>query len=131
VLRRRAFFSGRAQAADGLRDLAWFTPRGKEMTQEDWYAPASTVGFYLSGRDIPGRDARGAKITDDSFLAVLHAGDSPVSFVLPGPPWAQTYELVVDTSLESQETAPGTVHLAGGEITVPARSVLLLKAGAA
>ncbi|MET9520075.1 glycogen debranching protein GlgX [Streptomyces sp. NPDC002994] len=128
VLRRRAFFSGRAQAADGLRDLAWFTPRGEEMTQQDWYAPASTVGFYLSGRDIPGRDARGAKITDDSFLAVLHAGDSPVNFVLPGPPWARTYELVVDTSQESQEAAPGTVHLAGRAITVPGRSVLLLKA---
>ncbi|MET9511853.1 glycogen debranching protein GlgX [Streptomyces flavidovirens] len=131
VLRRRAFFSGRPQAADGLRDLAWFTPRGEEMTQEDWYAPASTVGFYLSGRDIPGRDARGAKITDDSFLAVLHAGESPASFVLPGPPWARTYEVVVDTSRESQEEGPGTVHPAGGEITVPARSVLLLKAGTA
>lgn len=38
VLRRRAFFSGRARAADGLRDLAWFTPHGTEMTERDWYA---------------------------------------------------------------------------------------------
>ncbi|MGW7050905.1 glycogen debranching protein GlgX [Streptomyces sp. NPDC054887] len=131
VLRRRAFFSGRPQAADGLRDLAWFTPLGQEMTQQDWYAPASTVGLYLSGRDIPGRDAVGAKITDDSFLAVLHAGDFPVDFTLPGPPWARTYEVVVDTSLEGQEEAPGTVHAAGAAITVPARSVLLLRAGTA
>lgn len=75
VLRRRAFFSGRPQAADGLRDLAWFTPRGEEMTAQDWYAPAATLGLFLSGRDIPGRDARGEQIVDDSFLAILHAAD--------------------------------------------------------
>ena len=127
VLRRRAFFSGRAQAPDGLRDLAWFTRQGAEMTEEDWYAPAATVGLYLSGRDIPGRDARGEQVTDDSFLAVLHAGDRPADFLLPGPPWADAYELVLDTSREDQSAAPGTVHDGGAPFTVPARSVLLLR----
>ncbi|WP_405602320.1 glycogen debranching protein GlgX [Streptomyces sp. NBC_01410] len=127
VLRRRAFFSGRARAADGLRDLAWFTPHGTEMTERDWYAPASTLALYLSGRDIPGRDARGAEVTDDSFLTVLHAAQGPTSFRLPGPPWAQAYELVVDTSLDDQASAPGTVFAGGETVTVPARSVLLLR----
>ncbi|MFD5717697.1 glycogen debranching protein GlgX [Streptomyces sp. NPDC127036] len=127
VLRRRAFFSGRAHSADGLRDLAWFTARGTEMTERDWYAPAATVGMYLSGRDIPGRDALGVPVTDDSFLAVLHAGDRPASFELPGLPWAARYEVVVDTSREEQGEAPGVVHRAGTAITVPGRSVLLLK----
>ncbi|MGP4092211.1 glycogen debranching protein GlgX [Streptomyces sp. KR55] len=129
VLRRRAFFSGRAHSADGLRDLAWFTPRGTEMTERDWYAPAATLGMYLSGRDIPGRDERGAPILDDSFLAVLHAGERPVSFVLPGPPWAEHYEVVVDTSREEQGEEPGVVRRAGATITVPGRAVLLLKVG--
>jgi glycogen operon protein len=128
VLRRRAFFSGRAHSADGLRDLAWFTARGTEMTERDWYAPAATLGMYLSGRDIPGRDALGAPVTDDSFLAVLHAGDGPQSYVLPGGPWARTYEVVVDTSLEEQEDAPAVTHAAGAVITVPGRTVLLLRA---
>jgi glycogen operon protein len=83
--------------------------------------------MYLSGRDIPGRDERGAPILDDSFLTVLHAGDRPVSFVLPGSPWADEYELVVDTSREQQAEAPGVVHRAGEAITVPARAVLLLR----
>ncbi|MFJ9032560.1 glycogen debranching protein GlgX [Streptomyces sp. NPDC102274] len=125
VLRRRAFFSGRPQAPDGLRDLAWFTPQGSEMTEEDWYAPARTLGLFLSGRDIPGRDARGEKITDDSFLTVLHADGRPVEFVLPGPPWARTYELLVDTAREDQTKAPGTVYEGGATVTVPARAVLL------
>jgi glycogen operon protein len=127
VLRRRAFFSGRAHSADGLRDLAWFTARGTEMTEGDWYAPAATLGMYLSGRDIPGRDERGDPILDDSFLAVLHAGEKPVRFTLPGPPWAEHYEVLVDTSREDQTEGPGTVHAAGTDITVPERAVLLLR----
>ncbi len=85
VLRRRSFFSGRAHSADGLRDLAWFTPHGREMTEGDWYAPAATLGMYLSGRDIPGRDEQGAPVLDDSFLAVLHAGAGPGGLRPPGP----------------------------------------------
>ncbi|MFH9615852.1 glycogen debranching protein GlgX [Streptomyces pratensis] len=127
VLRRRAFFAGTPQAPDGLRDLAWFTTEGTEMTEGDWYSPASTLALYLSGRDIPGRDARGGQITDDSFLAVLHADHRPCDFRLPGPPWAQTYELVLDTSREDQSTAPGTLHAGGAALTVPGRSVLLLR----
>ena len=127
VLRRRAFFSGRAHSADGLRDLAWFTPRGAEMTEGDWYAPAATLGMYLSGRDIPGRDEYGAQILDDSFLTVLHAGGEPVEFVLPGPPWAERYEVVVDTGREEQASEPGAAHRAGTAITVPGRTVLLLR----
>ncbi|WP_237293360.1 MULTISPECIES: glycogen debranching protein GlgX [Streptomyces] len=127
VLRRRAFFSGRAQGSDGLRDLAWFTPAGAEMTERDWYAPSAALGLYLSGRDIPGRDERGRQVTDDSFLALLHSGDRPVEWVLPGPPWAGEYELVLDTSREEQEDAPGTRYRAGQPLTVPARSVLLLR----
>ncbi|MFE9707394.1 glycogen debranching protein GlgX [Streptomyces sp. NPDC005930] len=128
VLRRRAFFSGRAHSPHGLRDLAWFTAGGTEMTERDWYAPAATLGMYLSGRDIPGRDERGDPIADDSFLAVLHAGEGPAGFDLPGPPWAERYEVVVDTGREEQDRAPGAVHPAGTRITVPGRTVLLLRA---
>ncbi|WSQ23854.1 glycogen debranching protein GlgX [Streptomyces zaomyceticus] len=129
VLRRRAFFSGRPQGTDGLRDLAWFTAEGTEMTESDWYAPTATLGLYLSGRDIPGRDERGEQITDDSFLAVLHAGPRPLDLRLPGPPWAETYELVVDTAAEDQSVTPGTVHRGGGILTVGARSMVLLRVG--
>ncbi|WP_435880340.1 glycogen debranching protein GlgX [Streptomyces zaomyceticus] len=129
VLRRRAFFSGRPQGTDGLRDLAWFTAEGNEMTESDWYAPRATLGLYLSGRDLPGRDERGEQITDDSFLAVLHAGPRPLDLRLPGPPWAETYELVVDTAAEDQSDSPGTVHRGGGILTVGARSMVLLRVG--
>ncbi|WP_436840129.1 glycogen debranching protein GlgX [Streptomyces abikoensis] len=125
VLRSRSFFSGRPQGADGLRDLAWFTPGGTEMTEADWYAPTATLGMYLSGRDIPQRGRRGAPVTDESFLAVLHAGPRALRFTLPGPPWAESYELLVNTALEDQHTAPGLRREGGSRISVRARSVLL------
>ncbi|UGY93723.1 glycogen debranching protein GlgX [Streptomyces gobiensis] len=125
VLRRKAFFSGRPHAPGGLRDLAWFTPHGTEMTEADWYAPSSTIGLYLSGRDIPHRDAKGDPVTDDSFLALLHAAHHPLRFPLPGPPWATTYELLIDTSQENQHHPPATLHKAGTVIDLPERSALL------
>ncbi|MFJ4843801.1 MULTISPECIES: glycogen debranching protein GlgX [unclassified Streptomyces] len=127
VLRRRAFFSGRPQSDNGLRDLAWFTPRGREMTEGDWHQATSTLGMYLSGADIPHRDQRGQPVRDDSFLAVLHASHRPVRFTLPGAPWAAAYELLLDTSREDQAEAPGTAYQAGDVLTVPGRTVLLLR----
>ncbi|MEV6104720.1 glycogen debranching protein GlgX [Streptomyces sp. NPDC051940] len=127
VLRRRAFFSGRPQGDGGLRDLAWFTPHGREMTESDWYAPTATFGMYLSGQDIPQRDPHGRPVRDDSFLVVLHAGAQPVEFTLPGPPWARAYELVVDTAREEQGEAPEVKHPGGEPVTVDGRSVLLLR----
>ncbi|MFI7278421.1 glycogen debranching protein GlgX [Streptomyces sp. NPDC049879] len=128
VLRRRAFFSGRRQGPEGIRDLGWFAADGTEMTEEDWYAPSRTLGMFLSGRDIPQRDSRGRPIADDSFLVLLHAGEEPLSFPLPGPPWADSYELLIDTALEDQEAEPGTLHPAGSALELQPRSVLLLRA---
>ncbi|CAL9527293.1 Glycogen operon protein GlgX [Streptomyces sp. enrichment culture] len=125
VLRRKAFFSGRAHGPEGLRDLAWFTGSGQEMSEPDWYAPGATLGMYLSGRDIPQRDELGGPVVDDSFLVVLHAGHEDGGFRLPGPPWGQAYELLVDTAREEQREEPGTVHPAGETVALPARSVLV------
>ncbi|RKN40850.1 glycogen debranching protein GlgX [Streptomyces hoynatensis] len=130
VLRRRAFFSGSRDEPGGMGDLSWFRPAGGEMTEEDWYAPTATLGMFLSGRDIPHRDEFGRQIADASFLVLLHAGAEPVAFLLPGPPWADAYELVADTSREDQEAPPGTRHRGGAAVTVPGRSVLVLRAGA-
>src|SRR5207302_1725131 len=49
VLRQRAFFSGRAAVPGGERDLAWFTTRGREMTEADWFTPSAALGMLLSG----------------------------------------------------------------------------------
>jgi glycogen operon protein len=128
VLRRHAFFSGRPRRPDGLRDLAWFTAAGREMTETDWFAPTAALGLYLSGRDIPHRDERGEPVNDDSFLVVLHADSEPGRFTLPGLPWAAEYELLADTAREDQARPPGARHAAGAPYPVPERSLLLFRA---
>jgi isoamylase len=112
----------------GLRDLTWFNARGWEMTESDWYAPGATLGMFLSGKEMSERDPVGRELSDDSFLLILHAHHRPIRFTLPGAPWAESYETVVDTALEDQATAPGTRRPAGVAVTVPGRTLLLLRA---
>jgi isoamylase len=128
VLRQRGFFSGRPAHPGGLRDLAWFTARGREMTEADWYAPGATLGMFLSGDEMTERDPLGRELRDDSFLLVLHAHHKATRFLLPGAPWAESYETVVDTALEDQTEAPGLRHPAGTGLTLSGRSLLLLRA---
>ncbi|MFC5907684.1 glycogen debranching protein GlgX [Streptacidiphilus monticola] len=125
VLRQRFFFSGRPAHPGGLRDLTWFTPRGVEMTEADWYAPSQTLAMYLSGGALAERDARGEVVSDDSFLLILHAHHRPLSFTLPGRPWAERYEVVLDTAQESGLS--DARHPAGTTLTLPGRSLLLLR----
>ncbi|MEZ0065892.1 isoamylase [Streptacidiphilus sp. MAP12-20] len=127
VLRQRAFFSGRPAHPGGLPDLTWFTARGREMTEADWYAPGATLAMLLSGDDLTERDACGDPLTDDSFLLILHAHHRAIRFTLPGLPWARCFETVVDTSVEQQAAPDGRHWPAGEAITVPGRSVLLLR----
>jgi glycogen operon protein len=146
VLRRGGFFSGLALAPEGLPDVAWFRPDGSEMAAEDWFAGSATLGMFLSGRDIPQRTAVGEPVLDDSFLLLLHAGHRPTRFVLPGPPWAAGYELLLDTAREDAWTGPepggargprpeagtaagvsGPLVPGGGGIDLPERSLRLYR----
>jgi isoamylase len=129
VLRQRVFFSGQPAFSGGLQDIAWFRPDAKEMTDADWFAPASTLGVYLSGQDIRGRGPHGERITDDSFLLVLHAGPEELDFALPGDPWARWYQVVVDTMLDGDPGENDEVVFAGGStLALAPRSLLLLRA---
>jgi glycogen operon protein len=86
--------------------------------------------MYVSGRGTGQRDGRGRPVVDDSFLLLAHAGHRPVSFTLPGPPWADSYELLLDTALEEQAAAPGTAAAAGREVRVGPRSLRLYRVAA-
>ena len=123
VFRQRAFFSGRARG-DGVKDLAWFSARGLELTDEQWFDPSvRTLGMYLDGDGIRTRGPRGERVVDDSFLLLLHTAAGDEDVVLPGQPWATSYEVVLDTAGVHPE---GTQ--VSGVLGVCGRSVLLLRA---
>jgi isoamylase len=125
VLRQRAFFEGRPLEG-GSKDLAWFHPSGREFTEADWFdSHLRTLGMYLDGRGLRSRGPHGEHIVDESYLLIVHSGDDRVSFTLPGRPWAQSYEVVIDTgSAAGSSTASLTV---GSALPIGPRTTLLLR----
>jgi glycogen operon protein len=128
VLRQEAFFEGHElPGSGGTRDLAWFAPGGGQMAVTDWFDTGlQTIGMYLDGRGIRHRDAAGRPVVDDSWLVWVHAGPEPVAVQLPGPPWADGYELVVSTEYPTGAPPQLTVVAPGG-IEIPPRTVWLLR----
>ncbi|MEP7177551.1 MAG: glycogen debranching protein GlgX [Pseudonocardiales bacterium] len=130
VLRQPAFFEGRAVAGDeGCKDLAWFHPAGRELSPEDWFdGGLRSLGMYLDGRGLRHRGARGQVIVDDSYLLVLHAGERPGAFQLPGPPWAAAYDVVIDTGCVGGIPEPGRpAPAAGAQLPIGTRTTMLLR----
>jgi isoamylase len=98
VFRRRGFFYGRRIRGSEVKDLAWFRPDGKEMTEEDWTnAHTRCFGLRLAGDAIPEVDARGHRVVDDTFLILLNAHHEPLPFVLPAHRRGVRWEVLVDT----------------------------------
>jgi glycogen operon protein len=129
VLRQRAFFEGRpVTGGDGCKDLAWFHPAGHEITEHDWFdSGLRTIGMYLDGRGLRHRDMRGRVIVDDSYLLLLHASDDSCDFTLPGSPWAENYELVIDTAQPGGEPIDAGLVKAGGILAMQGRASALLR----
>jgi len=126
VFRRRRFFHGRRdEPGDESSDIVWLTPSGKEMTQEDWGAGyAQSLAVYLNGEAITEPDPRGGRIIDDRFLLLFNAHADPLTFTIPETALASGWEVVIGTSSARPSRAPG----ATGEVKVPGRSVMLLRA---
>ena len=63
---------------------------------------------------------------DTSYLIWLHAGNEPVAVQLPGPPWADGYQLVVSTEYATG-APPQTTIVAPDVVELPARCVWVLR----
>ncbi len=128
VFRQRRFFEGRPVVEDGRKDIAWFSPRGVEMTEDAWHDESlRTLGMFLAGDGIRSRGLNGERITGDSFLLWVHADPDPVEVTLPAGVWAQHYEVVFDTAT-AEQVAASRGGAAGDNVTVTGRSCLLLHA---
>jgi isoamylase len=129
VLRRRRFFQGRRIRGSSVKDLTWFGPDGREMTDEEWQAGGTqTLGLRLAGDAIDERGPHGEPIVDDTLLLILNADARPVAFRLPNrvrTPW----QLVVDTGAGTRppgEAAP-EVDPRESTFTLAERSLALFR----
>jgi isoamylase len=127
VFRRRRFFKGRPIRGTGaLSDIAWFTPSGYEMTEEDWevgFAMSMTV--FLNGQAISEPDARGHRLVDDSFLLLFNAHHENLKFTIPRASYGGAWEVLLDTSAPYVDDVP--LVKAGGSLLVDARTLLVLR----
>ena len=141
--RRKRFFDGRpTHRGAGPEDIAWFTPDGAHMSEEDWEATfGKAITVYLNGEGIHDHDARGEWVRDDSFVLFFNAHYEDIEFTVPGKEYGDQWQVVVNTdtgevdkhtSIGGYGAEPETGTEIGdvaadGKITVTARSLLVLQ----
>jgi glycogen operon protein len=105
-------------------DIVWLKPDADPMTPEDWESGfGRTIGVYLNGQGIRGRDARGERIVDRHFLVYFSAHDEDVQLTLPDADYAAEWDVMIDTS---GERVGGDTLMAGAACDVGAHSLLVL-----
>jgi isoamylase len=118
----------RRRGVEGQPDISWFRPDGSEMSDEDWDSGfGKSVAVYLNGLGIPYLDARGQRVTDDSFVLCFNAHHEPIEFTLPPKEFGEAWIPVIytaDTAV-GEEAKPVT---AGVKVAIDARAVMVLRA---
>ncbi len=111
-----------------MKDLAWFRPDGKEMSDEDWNnAEARCFGLRLAGDAIEESDDRGNRIVDDTLLILVNAHHEPIPFTLLAHRRKLRWEVVVDTYDPSLDRKKQRL-MRGGEIyDLKDRSLVVLR----
>ncbi len=141
VFRRRRFFSGLAAPArgepGGLQDIAWLTPAGRQMTDNDWHTGyARSLTVFLNGEAITEPGLRGEIVRDQSFLLLFNANREPVTFTLPDSRFGTGWDVLVSTATAVRAAgarANGTgaeatiTILAGRSIELAGRSIMVLR----
>ena len=107
ILRRRNYFRGRQIRGFGLKDLAWISPDGAEMNEEQWHDENTrSLGMILAGAAVDTTDDEGKPLLDDTLLILMNAGAEDVPFRLPATAAGGRWEFVLDTARpEDQEGA--------------------------
>ena len=127
VLRRSHFFQGRKIRGSEVKDLAWFRPDGKEMTDEDWANPEMRCfGLRLAGDAIEEVDERGNRVVDDTLLILLNAHHETIPFVLPAHRRKLHWLVVIDTSEPDIRREPRQLRGAA-PYPLKGRSLVLLR----
>lgn len=127
TFRRISYFDGKPVERgtdEPLPDVAWLLPSGEPMSPQDWGSGfGKSVGMFLNGNGIGGRDLRGEPISDDSFLIYFNAGTDKVEMTLPDSEYSEAWAAVIDTSGDATD---GDLLKAGSTITVEAKSLVVL-----
>ena len=124
VFRRRNFFRGRSLRRNGIKDIMWFEPSGKEMDSDAWRHYVRCLGIFISGDDIGELDAGGDVISGPSFMLLLNAYSKAIDFRFPDIPKDAVWSLVLDTA---EAFAQGWKTGSGNLFNLNARSLAVFQ----
>jgi isoamylase len=105
VLRQSRFLTARETEELGIKDSAWLTSAGEEMTTEQWQDPsAKCLGLLLDGRvQTNGIRQRGGEAT---LLLIVNAHHEAIDFTLPAVTGGRDWLCLLDTELPDQDDDP-------------------------
>jgi glycogen operon protein len=130
IFRRRRWFLGRPLHGMDVKDLAWFTPEGQEMSDEHWAAGfARSLAVFFSGHAITTTDTQGERVVDDDFFLLFNASHEPVRFVVPDERFGKRWVRDIDTATLGDGTPadPERILKPGDELEVTARSLVVMR----
>ncbi len=125
VFQRRDFFQGRPLRGETIKDISFFEPSGKEMSDNAWGAGyVKCLGLRLAGDQIGDVDDHGEPIVGETFLLLLNAHHEPIPFALPTTKPEHVWETVFDTAVTRKEPE----YMDGGkEYKLEGRSMAVLR----
>jgi len=129
VFRHRRWFEGSpgADAVTPAVDIAWFSPGGTPMTDEEWRGRGGKLAVFLNGEGVQTHGPMGERIVDDSFLMLFDADPDEVSFVLPPEQWGARWRRLLDTRNPAPDGDGGPVFGAAETVAVDGRAMVLLQ----
>jgi glycogen operon protein len=131
VFRRRRFFEGqpvRGNGGDAEPDIAWYTPAGTRMSDDDWRVGyARTLAVFLNG-DGGEKTRQGGRPSgwehDDSFLVLCNANREEMVFTLAPELRDDTWQVTLDSALVARTDEPVDTE---APFTVAGFSVVLFR----
>jgi isoamylase len=127
VLRRRAFFQGRRIRGSEIKDISWFSPAGREMTDEEWNAGfVRCMGVRLAGDAIEETDEKGQRVAGESLLILINAHGDGVSFVLPAHRKGTRWQVILDTAVDGDRRR-NRIERGGRTYPLQARSLVAFR----
>ena len=126
IFSRPRFLRGEVVSGEGLKDITWLTPEGREAGHEDWNNPlAHCIGYVLGGGAGEFFTPGGQRDIDDSFLVMLNAYHDDIDFNMPKLPIDGRWRPLVDTSLERGLVEGDRRYAEGDMFPLKGRSVTL------
>jgi len=101
VFSRRRYVRADTVTTEGLKEILWLTPDGREMNEGDWQQDfARCLGVYLAGAAIERRARRGQPIKDSNFLLLFNAHHETIPFHIADMLAAKIWVTELDTAAD-------------------------------